>query len=217
MDHKNTALLMPWYVNDTLPKEESIQVAHHIQSCSDCALEYQATKEMWQLLGDDKNIYPFPKKSLDKMLHQIDACEKKNESPMVLGAMKDEIKEKIFSARPISIVALLFILVASAGSFYFYQSVEPEYVVLTNSERGEIQSIQVKILFDEAITELAVHDLLNEVNGAIVKSILEDRSYIVSIPVERGDFESLLASLTMLTNHDYIEYVELEGSNENDR
>ena len=217
IDHKNVALLMPWYVNGTLSKEESEQVAGHIRTCSHCAHDFKATSRMWSIFEEDKNIYPFPKESLDNMLCRIDAYEDAENASTAFIKMQEDNKDKRFSLRSVAAVSLLFLFLASSSLVYLYQVTAPEYVVLSNGSLAETQSIQVKIIFNAAITDLEIHDLLNEINGSIAKSVLDDRSYIVSIPVERGDFDSLLASLTMLTNHEHVEHVELEAGNDDSR
>ena len=37
-------LLLPWYLNDTLEKEENARVKKHLRSCSICQEEFAAIK-----------------------------------------------------------------------------------------------------------------------------------------------------------------------------
>jgi len=48
------------YQDGELKPQEKMEVGTHLQSCQSCREEYEKVEQVWQALGELKEIYPDP-------------------------------------------------------------------------------------------------------------------------------------------------------------
>ena len=70
-DHTE-ALLLPWYVNGTLSKDERSRVAQHLEQCSDCRSAVVELRRMDEVISEDATTPLVPQPRVAEFMNGLD-------------------------------------------------------------------------------------------------------------------------------------------------
>ncbi len=143
-DHDEIMSLLPWYVNQTLDKDQRETVSSHVEHCGECQREIQLLTSLNEAVQNDvQNDYREHAdidKNLASVMSRIDANEHQvNTKASVPSLLKQKISELFTfgtagSGVPWGATAVAGLLVAVLGFQLFNDQSDNVYSVLSSSE-----------------------------------------------------------------------------------
>jgi len=173
--HRMVDALLPWYVNETLDREERELVAHHLDECAQCRHEVE-----W-LRG----------------LHAACiACAEQDEHSEVFDVLRRPRKASRGSAAAWRFAAAAQLAVIAVLGWKLWTTDDTSAQYRTLAGQGAILTGNVVVVFDATAPEGEMRRLLQSVGARIVGGPTAANGYVLAIPADsqaRG-IEQLRAS-----------------------
>ncbi|MBN1255760.1 MAG: zf-HC2 domain-containing protein [Deltaproteobacteria bacterium] len=197
-------LLLPWYLNGTLEKEEKAAVKKHLRHCSICQEELAAIKKEqkgYQAIAEEipvPQIFP----------HLMAEIEKRERT----------IWQRVASLIPrpqpaLLIVTQLIVIAGLIGLFTLnpWGAGERFYRTLSGPQAVEGTGPKVSILFQDGVQEKTAREVILEINGTIVRGPSPMGIYTVELQSDMSaeELQGIISSLRQ--KRDVIRFVEVQG------
>ncbi len=214
--HAQVALLVPWYVNDTLDDVEKNLVASHIEQCETCRNEVHFLTHVEQAANSGQDVHAIPQNGLAKLLQRIDEVdvqERRRPSQLEnLWARMHELFEGywlrsrwVMTAVPAIALAVVVALMWNSSSIH-----EPAYQTLTNGQPGDQDAVKIHITLSDGADIMALQQIISPLTNAPV-SVYASKGdgYFVELPADTGP-DKVMYLLERLKENAAIDYAELK-------
>lgn len=200
-------LILPWYLNDTLEKEEKETVKKHLRSCSICQEELAAIKseqELYEATAEEVSVpQTFP-----HLMAEIEKQERTiwQQMASLIPRPQPALAAAFIATQFIVIVGLIGILALNP-----WGAGEKIYRTLSGPEAIEGKGPRLSILFQDGVQEETVREIILGINGTIVRGPSPMGVYTVELRSEMSQesLQEVLSSLRL--KRDIIRFVEVEG------
>ena len=200
-------LLLPWYLNRTLEKEEREAVKKHLRSCSICQKELTAIKREQEIYESASEEIPVPQ----TFPHLAAAIEKRERT--IWQRIAPLIPRPQPTVATALIVAQLLIIIGLLGLLTLnpWGAGEKIYYTLSGPQTIEGKGPQLTILFQEGIEEQTLREVILDINGTIVRGPTPMGVYTVELPpnITSEGLQGVISALRQKS--DIIRFVETEG------
>ena len=214
--HRRVWELLPWYVNGTLPTLEQRTVAEHLEGCRRCQEELETCHRLGEAIRQTESIAPsLHPAQLARLMARIEAEETGRGSRSWRRALLSPWRglRSLTAATPTlarGLLAAQLVLLIGLAGFLLRQPAQPAgpgpqpapaavFRTLSDPEPaaqpGNPQSIQVRVVFAEGITEKEIRDLLLRLRGQIVAGPSPLGVYTVEMPAAPDPLDRVLAHL----------------------
>jgi hypothetical protein len=208
------ALLLPGYVNRTLPSDEEKQVANHLKTCLTCQQELQEVINMQTAIKTSIEQRPGPSPAaFSNLMRRIEqekqVLQRQTSTPTEPSWWEtvESFFRSIFEVQwvpalaSVLIVGQAFLLLSLLGTPEGQHGRETGVIIERGIPQGTpaTPSIQIQVKFVETAQAIQIRDLLNELSGQIVKGPTSDGLYILEFP--QTEVSSSSTPLTTLQSH----------------
>lgn len=196
--HAQVALLVPWYVNDTLDADEKNLVASHIDQCETCRNEVRFLTSVEQAASNGQDVHAIAHNGLAKVLQRIDEVDvQENKRTSKVENYLARVRESfqvywlrsplITAIVPVIALAVVVALMWSSSSIH-----EPAYQTLTNDQLGDQDAVKIHITLSNSADIVALQHLISSlVDGEIRVYASATDGYLVELPSGTGPDEVL--------------------------
>jgi hypothetical protein len=205
--HEQVSQLLPWYINESLTKDEHALVEAHLQHCQHCQ-QALANEHVLLNIGEQNIAIPNVDAAFEKMMSRIEpssaiATKEVSNVPHRYVDFVNWIRTKWLL--PVSIpmgwlvlpqFAVLLIAVLAMTDLLKY---EPNYQALSNSDPN---SSNVVIVFKSKANLTEVTGALQRFDARIVDGPTVTNAYLLQVPGEQ--IERVVEELRMDKNVEYI-------------
>ena len=200
-------LLLPWYLNGTLEKEEKAAVKKHLRHCSICQEELASIKREQKDYQTIVEEIPVPQ-IFPHLMAEIEKRER---------TIWQRVASLIPRPQPALAAALiatqLIVIAGLIGLFTLnpWGAGERFYRTLSGPQAVEGTGPRVSILFQDGIQEKTAREVILEINGTIVKGPSPMGIYTVELQsqISAEELQGIISSLRQ--KRDVIRFVEVEG------
>jgi len=178
--HGDVMQLLPWYVNGTLGGAERARVEQHVRECVACRRELESQRRLSEVVRSEAPPAALAK-GLARLSAQIDAVET---SDTPVGT------RLAWWRRPALLAPLVLIQLVVIATLLFVDRPAPvaEYRALsTPAVAGRAQDAVV-VIFDPAVTQRRVQELLGALDARIVNGPNAHGAYTLEVPENRQAF-----------------------------
>jgi hypothetical protein len=208
------AMLLPGYVNRTLPSEEEQQVANHLQTCITCQQELQEVTNMQAAIKSSITQRPGPSpaafSTLMRRIEQEKQTQTRNIPQPITTSWWEMVESAFRSLFEVQWVpALASVLIVGQAFLLFSLMGTPEGQQGQGSgtiiERGIPQGTQqgsvftIRVGFQADAQDQHIREFLQTIQGRIIDGPSTDGTYTLTIP-QRGTM-TMDALLTQLRQH----------------
>ena len=192
MNHQEAIELLPWYANQTQPREQHELVEQHLRDCAECARELVEIERLRRTAAAVADATPEPSPFLfTRMMARIDDHE------------RQKAERRWWHLSPkVAAFALLaqFLLIVTLGAFLLRPGAD------SGTAGGPSTGPRIAVGFQAGVTEAAMRSAIEEINGTIVDG--PTASGLYKVRVEQGAIEKAMAILTK--NQQVVRVVALE-------
>lgn len=197
--HQDLTMLLPWYVNGTLPEHDRPRLERHLSGCAPCRDDLAFERELHRRLSDERPVEYLPAPSLKRLQRALDALEP--------GAAAADIQERRGRAplRRYAVAAgvLMSALVGWLMVERWHTSLEPAYHTVTQSPARPAEEV-VRAVFSPEVTLVELQSILAESGLKIISGPSEAGVYSLAATSTRP----VAASLTALRRHPQVRFAE---------
>lgn len=205
------AMLLPGYVNRTLPSEEEQQVASHLQTCVTCQQELQEVTNMQAAIKNIITQRPGPSPAAFSTLMRRIEQEKQAQSQRITQPITSSWWETVESAfrslfevqwvpaiASVLIVGQAFLLLSLMGTPEGQQGQGSGTIVERGVPQGTPQGsdLKVRVGFQADAQDQHIREFLQTIQGRIIDGPSSDGTYTLAVP-QQGTM-TLDALLTQL-------------------
>jgi hypothetical protein len=178
--HEQVRLLLPWYVNDTLTKDERRLVEEHFQVCAVCKTERAVMQKLSAFNRQSAVPEISAQASFSRLMQRIDNETKDNRIKKLFRCYRTKFFHVLSSLvgflppKPIPLAAALVLLLFSAPAVIVLEpgsSGPPEASYRTLSDSNSLENIganDIRVIFAENLGLEARARLLAAVHGEII-------------------------------------------------
>ena len=170
--HRELALLLPWYVNDTLENAEREQVALHLAVCDECADAVTSLQAIKSGLIDDRLTPIMPTPNPELVLERADSRA---------------ASRRVFAVAASIVLAAVLLLVAITTQ----DSLQPTVFETATSGNVPVEmSYGVRLKFVEGTSESERQKIFERINATSIR-ISDDGIYAVNIALSIESLDEL--------------------------
>jgi anti-sigma factor RsiW len=200
MSHAAAWELLPWYVNDTLDRDERRAVHAHLLGCAECRQEEARCREtMAAVRAGGAAPSPHPA-GLARLLERLEEPAAPREGPLRAILAAPLGVRVALAAQAAALVALLVVIFWPATPVAFRTLEAPAAVAPARA--------QVRVVFAPEATESEIRALLLQVGGEITGGPSPLGAYTVTVPDREGTSEPLPVVLAYLRGHARVRFAE---------
>lgn len=210
------AMLLPGYVNRTLPSEEEQQVANHLKTCVTCQQELQEVTNMQAAIKSSITQRPGPSPAAFSTLMRRIEQEKQTQTqriPQPITTPWWEMVESAFRSffevqwvpalASVLIVGQAFLLFSLMGTPEGERGQGPEVIIERGIPQGTHQGsiLKIRVGFQAEAQDQHIREFLQRIDGRIIDGPSVDGFYTLAIP-QRGTMtmDALLTQLQQQSN-----------------
>ncbi len=219
-EHNQVALLLPWYVNKTLNRDEFHLVEQHLKSCLICKIELTNQQKLSVSISQEDLLAPVAHASflqLKNRIHNNKTSSKK----------KSEVHEKLISLRlwffnlstkrlisphyPSIVLGSLLLLTFSLIFPAFdakKQNIANTFQTLSSSKNTAYKHNEIRLIFSNEITQNEILKILQSVQGQIIAGPTAQGVYRVRLGKEEINPENLIKTLSILRDKKQVIFSE---------
>jgi len=200
-------LLLPWYLNQTLEKEEQKAVKKHLLSCPICQQELAAIKREQKLYQSTAEEIPIPQ-TFPHLMAEIEKRERTiwQRITTLIPRPQPALATALIATQLIVIAGLIGLLTLNP-----WGAGEKFYRTLSGPTAIEGKGPRLSILFQDGVQEKTAREVILGINGTIVKGPSPMGIYTVELRSEMSpeELQGVISSLRQKSN--VIRFVEVEG------
>jgi len=181
------ALLLPWYLNRTLPEAQARSVEEHLLVCEECRAEFESASDTRGQLRAAFDEAPAPSARLrDRVMSQVrkesvaENRRSRSRRPSPLRALSHFL-QRLMQPNWAPAAAMALILL-QAGAITWL--VQPETRDVTTRSVAPAGVAHIRIVFNPRVTEEEIRRGLQALGGRIVDGPGPDGAYVVQLPAE---------------------------------
>jgi len=210
------AMLIPGYVNRTLPSEEEQQVANHLKTCVTCQQELQEVTNMQATIKNSIAQRPGPSPAAFSTLMRRIEQEKQTQTRRVAQPIASPWWEPLESAfrllfevqwvpalASLLIVGQAFLLFSLIGTPEERQGQGTGTIIERGIPQGTPQGsvLKIRVGFQADAQDQHIREFLQKIDGRIIDGPLTDGTYTLAVP-QQGTMtlDALLTQLRQQAN-----------------
>jgi anti-sigma factor RsiW len=182
------ALLLPWYLSETLSEEERLLLEDHLLSCAACREELASVSTQRQHLRAVFANALVPAASLhERVMGGVRAPPPARERPTSpLKAVADLFQALIRPGWTSTAAVVLIVLQAGMLSWLLIDDRmrDPTSSVTTRSVEPAITQPRIRVVFNPSATEQDIRTALLALGGRVVDGPTADAGYVIQLPAE---------------------------------
>jgi hypothetical protein len=181
-EHDDIALLLPWYVNQSLDADEQERVRAHLRDCLICRRELQNLTAVQSSLQQDANALDFSARASFRNLQERLAQPAR---PSAVTPFRAEPPRRLRPSRPLVALALaasVLILVAPIAIQRLAPPATTEFETLSNrSPQGSANAGQLRVVFAPELPNRQMENLLRSIGGQLVSGPNTSGAYTIRL------------------------------------
>ena len=181
--HDTVHELLPWYANQTLPRDESALVEQHLSRCTQCMQELQHLYGVVAALKETDAAAPPVMESFDRTLAAIDDWEQTRQrglSYRLTAWFRGLWTPSVPMAR-IVFAAQFAIILLMVGMILLPRWNRPSYSTLSSGDSGAAAGTKLSVVFEPTVTEATMRQLLMDVGGTVVSGPSAQGVYVIQL------------------------------------
>jgi len=210
------ALLLPGYVNRTLPSEEEQQVATHLKTCVTCQQELQEVTNMQAAIKNSIAQRPGPSPAAFSNLMRRIEQEKQAQTQRIPQPITSSWWETVESAfrslfevqwvpalASILIVGQAFLLLSLIGTPEGQQGQGTGAIIERGIPQGTAQGavLKIKVGFQAEAQDQQIREFLQTIQGRIIDGPSSDGTYTLAVTQQgKMTLDSLLTEIRQQAN-----------------
>ena len=210
--HQEISLLLPWYVNKTLHKNEIEMVENHLVVCMTCRRELATLHKLAAAVQNEGSIDSAAQASFTQLKKRIHGSNKTSQekAPNVIALpVQRKAGGKIWHlSRPaLALAAVLLVSLLVPRFIDTGNSQMNEYRTLSNAENRAASQNTIRVIFSNDAKQLEINEILASVNGQIIDGPTEQGVYTVAIQNEPAS-KDILDRVTLLQKNAQVIFAE---------
>jgi hypothetical protein len=207
---KGMDLILPWYVNNTLEKDEKKNVEDHLLECPVCRQELDAIRnerdKYYNTVAEDMAI----PRTFPKLIAEIEKEEEGRWKRFTAFIPSPRFRPALATAL---IAIQFFVIISLIGIFAMnpWGTGESLYRTLSGPVMFVQKGPRLTILFHEGVQEKSIRELLLEINGNIVSGPTPMGIYTVELKPDVKPEEIQKIVTDLLERKDIIRFIERES------
>ena len=174
--HDKVWLLLPWFVNETLPDDESMLVSQHLKVCVACRGEYEAQKRLRHAVCDSKTEDVCEQLQFHKLLDRIHA-----EPQPRTGIRESWSPHRRLYTGALAAVIFLMMLLPFTGLFDAAESQSYRTLSAMPIMGTGVQPDDVRIIFEDVLDANQRQQLLRDLRAHVVRQADAHGVYLVRL------------------------------------
>jgi hypothetical protein len=218
-EHKEVALLLPWYVNRTLQSDETYLVEMHLKKCLLCKIDLLNLQKLSVSIRQEDLFAPAAQASflqLKSRIHKNDVPSKEKtgvfETLSLFQSWFSRLSLKnLDSFYPPIVLASLLLLTFTLISPAFFtekQNATDAFRTLSSSKYITQKQNEIRVVFSKEITQHEINQLVNSVQGQFVAGPSPQGVYRIRIGKENISSEHLMKVISLLRDKKQIIFAE---------
>ena len=218
-EHKEVTILLPWFVNKTLHRDENNIVKTHLKSCLICRIELTNLQKLSASACQADSLDPVEHASFLQLKTRIHSNEG---SPKQKTGIFDDLsayRQWFASLTPKNLVSLYpsFALVSlllltytliSPDFFAAKQNSANTFRTLSSSQRTTHKQNEIRVVFSSDITQQQITQILASVQGQIVAGPTAQGMLRVRIGKGKMTTKDLLKTVSLLLENTHVIFAE---------
>src|SRR5262245_23478339 len=151
-DHDDIATLLPWYVNGTLDEREMARVTRHLETCTSCAREAEAT------LSEARALHA-------EAIPDFDASERARDRNF--ARLVRRLGQPRARRVPLPALTLAAAVALAVGAGWLLRS-EPTETFRALTSPADSEHVVLQVIFDPAASERDVRQVLLASGGTLL-------------------------------------------------
>jgi anti-sigma factor RsiW len=170
--HKVADALMPWYVNDTLDREERAFVERHVAECPRCKQEAEWLRGLYAacVAGEAS---PAASSALRKLRRKLEAPRARQRGPARLWRRERPWTHWLIGAQ--------LVLIAGLGALWIHDE-ERAAPYRTLGAASTPAPPALVVVFDPATSEAEMRRVLREADARVVDGPTQSNAYLLDVP-----------------------------------
>jgi len=210
--HQEISLLLPWYINNSLHRDEIKKVENHLKVCLTCRRELATLHKLAAAVQQEGTIDSAAQASFSQLKKQIHSSNKviQEKAPKVVALPVQRKRYGNFKFLPRPALALAAVLLLSLLIPRFIDtgnSPMHEYRTLSNAENPAISQNTIRVIFSSDTKQLQINEILASVHGQIVDGPTAQGVYTVSIDSELAS-KNVLDKVASLRKNAHVIFAE---------
>jgi hypothetical protein len=200
-------LLLPWYINQTLEKEEKEAVKQHLLSCPICQRELEEIKREHELYQSTAEEIPVPQ-TFPHLIAEIEQGDKTvwQRITALIPRPQPALAFAVIATQLVVIAGLIGLLTLNP-----WGAGEKFYRTLSGPTAINEEGPRLTILFQDGVQEKTVREVILAINGTIVGGPTPMGVYTVELKSEMSPQELQRVISSLRQQRDAIRFVEVEG------
>jgi len=221
INHDSMQLLLPWYVNRTLTKEEHERVEEHLRVCITCRSELHDLRNLAQSVRHAPVLDSSPLRSFSSLMQQIESAQPGQGDERITRTSGRRARWSLidrlsclFPARRAMIAATAMVLALIMPTLLWTISWEREpteasYRTLAASRaESKAEQFDIRVMFAETLSPEQRRRLVGSVAGTIVEGPDSKGVFLIRIGSEEGSDAESAKALESLRQDDEILFAE---------
>ncbi len=203
-EHEEMALLLPWYVNDSLEDGESARVRAHLGHCLTCRRELSSLRSLAISVAEAPTLDLSAQSSYARFMRQLPPKTALG-TPVAAAPVRRVVRRRFRPAlRVFAAAAMLMLLALPFGLGQFGATWQPDFRTLSDARPvQEKVSADLRLVFSKPLPDGGIDALLREVGGKVVDGPNAAGAYAVRLG-EGGKPADPEAALAFLRRQDGI-------------
>jgi hypothetical protein len=212
--HHEIALLLPWYVNNTLRGTERNTVENHLKVCFTCRRELASLKKLSLAVKQEGSSDSAAHTAFSHLKNRIHKAEEPVlplpaviASPQRKPSRRIELKSPVFARITLALAATVVFFMLIPGYLDLKNMRSNDYRTLSDSEISKPRKNEIRVVFLKDAKQQQIDAILAKVHGQIVAGPSEQSVYTVRI--NRADSaKNMLETLEQLRGNPNIIFAE---------
>ncbi|MGH1539855.1 MAG: zf-HC2 domain-containing protein [Arenicella sp.] len=182
--HDQITELLPWYVNNTLSKDETALVEQHLNQCKICQQDHDELIEMLKVSNHNDSVQPSTMQ-FQNIMQRVDDSEAGNVVPLTKVETKNHPKPlwmKLSMAASITALFIATLIIVNMQRADLTGQTQEQYQVLTTHQNDSNHLPKVAITLHTGSQANDLQPLLNSINTSFELEQASSQRLLVSLP-----------------------------------
>lgn len=212
--HHEIALLLPWYVNNTLRGTERNTVENHLKVCLTCRRELASLQKLSVAVNQEGSIDSAAHAAFSHLKNRIHKTDNSAQSlpeviagPQAKPADRFGLKPPVLPRTKFAFAAAIVFSLLIPGYLGFQKMLSNDYRTLSDSEISKLRKNEIRVVFSKDAKRQQIDAVLAKVQGRIVAGPSEQSVYTVRINPANTS-KNMLETLEQLRKNSIIIFAE---------